>query len=165
MAKDMADSGSCAWLGSLKAAISAYNNIGHCHLLGSEPSDVKDSKALIYEQRVQAGEDMKHDKELHDDKAYALKNAGAFRTMQPRNRWARAHQLCWGDKIHKVDRFVGPDVIDTEGNRIPVNLVLPVKAHRTRRGPEGIDGRKARADWGICEELCGLSPAYSNASL
>ena len=131
MAKDMADSGSGAWVGSMKTAVNAYNNTGHSHLLGSEPSDVKESKALTYELRAQAGEDMKHNKELHDDKAFALKNAGAFRTMRPRNTWARAHQPSWGDEIHKVDRFVGPDVIDTEGNRFPVKLVLPVKASTT----------------------------------
>ncbi len=48
--------------------------------------------------------------------------------MLPRNTWARAHQPSWGDKIHKVDRFVGPDVVDTEGNRFSVKLVLPVAA-------------------------------------
>ena len=131
MGKDIADSGSGAWVGSLKAAVSAYNNTGHSHLLGSEPSDVKESKELTYELRVQAGEDMKHNKELHDDKASALKNAGAFRTMRPRSTWARAHQPSWDDEIHKVDRFVGPDVIDSEGKRFPVKLVLPVKASTT----------------------------------
>ena len=90
----------------MKAAVSAYNNTGHSHLLGSEPSDVKDSKALTYELRVQAGEDLKHNKELHDDKAFALKNAGAFRTMRPRNTWARAHQPSWGDEVHKVAKFI-----------------------------------------------------------
>ena len=46
--------------------------------------------------------------------------------MLARNTWARAHQPSWGDKIHKVDKFVGPDVVDTEGDRFAVKLVLPV---------------------------------------
>ena len=51
--------------------------------------------------------------------------------MLPRSTWARAHQPSWGDKIHKVDKFVGPDVVDTEGNRFAVKLVLPVAATTT----------------------------------
>ncbi len=48
--------------------------------------------------------------------------------MLPRNTWARAHQPSWGDKVHRVDRFVGGDVVDTDGGRFPVKLVLPVAA-------------------------------------
>ena len=128
MAKDMTERGSGNWHASLKSAVSAYNNSAHTHLMGSEPSDVAESKELTYELRVQAGEDLKHNAELHSDRMAALRKAGGFRTMLPRNTWARAHQPSWGDKIHRVDRFVGPDVVDTEGGRFPVKLVLPVAA-------------------------------------
>ncbi len=97
-------------------------------MLGSEPSDVAKIKELTYELKVQAGEDIKHNAELHGDKMEALRKAGGFRTMLPRSTWARAHQPSWGDKIHKVDKFVGPDVVDTEGDRFAVKLVLPVAA-------------------------------------
>lgn len=128
MAKEMADIGSGAWHNSLKKAVNAYNNTGHSHLMGSEPADVATNKELTYELKVKAGEDLKHNADLHDDKADVLRKAGAFRTMLPKNTWARAHQPSWGDKIHKVARFVGAEVVDTEGNRYPVKLVLPVKA-------------------------------------
>ncbi len=126
IAKDMTAQGSGSWQTGLKGAVSAYNNTGHAHLMGSEPSDVAKSKELTYELKVQAGEDIKHNAELHSDKMEALRKAGGFRTMLPRNTWARAHQPSWGDKIHKVDKFVGPDVVDTEGDRFAVKLVLPV---------------------------------------
>jgi len=126
IAKDMTARGSASWHAGLKGAVSAYNNTGHAHLMGSEPSDVAKSKELTYELKVQAGEDIKHNAELHSDKMGALRKAGGFRTMLPRNTWARAHQPRWGDKIHKVDKFVGPDVVDTEGNRFAVKLVLPI---------------------------------------
>ena len=126
MAKDMAARGSGDWHTGLKGSVSAYNHSGHSHLMGSEPADVAKNKELTYELKVQAGEDLKHNADLHSDKMAALRKAGGFRTMLPRNTWARAHQPSWGDKIHKVDRFVGPDVVDTEGNRFPVKLVLPV---------------------------------------
>jgi len=126
IAKDMTARGSGSWQTGLKGAVSAYNNTGHAHLMGSEPSDVAKSKELTYELKVQAGEDIKHNAELHSDKMEALRKAGGFRTMLPRNTWARAHQPSWGDKIHKVDKFVGPDVVDTEGDRFAVKLVLPV---------------------------------------
>ena len=116
------------WHAGLKSAIHAYSNTGHSHLMGSEPADVAKSKELTYELKVQAGEDIKHNAELHGDKMDALKKAGGFRTMLPRNTWARAHQPKWGDKIHKVDKFVGSDVMDTEGNRFAAKLVLPVAA-------------------------------------
>ena len=128
IAKDMTARGTSSWHAGLKGAVSAYNNTGHAHLLGSEPSDVAKIKELTYELKVQAGEDIKHNAELHGDKMEALRKAGGFRTMLPRNTWARAHQPSWGDKIHKVDKFVGPDVVDTEGNRFAVKLVLPVAA-------------------------------------
>ncbi len=128
IAKDMVARGSGSWHTGLKAAVHAYNNTGHSHLMGSEPADVAKSKDLTYELKVQAGEDLKHNAELHSDRMAALRKAGGFRTMLPRNTWARAHQPNWGDKIHRVDRFVGPDVVDTEGNRFPVKLVLPVAA-------------------------------------
>ena len=128
IAKDMTARGSGSWQTGLKGAVSAYNNTGHAHLMGSEPSDVAKSKELTYELKVQAGEDIKHNAELHSDKMEALRKAGGFRTMLPRNTWARAHQPSWGDKIHKVDKFVGPDVVDTEGDRFAVKLVLPVAA-------------------------------------
>ena len=66
--------------------------------------------------------------------------------MLPRNTWARAHQPSWGDKIHKVDKFVGPDVVDTEGNRFAVKLVLPVAATTigSRVPKELTGGRPAR---------------------
>jgi len=132
IAKDMTARGSGSWQTGLKGAVSAYNNTGHSHLMGSEPSDVAKStqggRTLTYELKVQAGEDIKHNAELHSDKMQALRKAGGFRTMLPRNTWARAHQPSWGDKIHKVDKFVGPDVVDTEGNRFAVKLVLPVAA-------------------------------------
>ena len=126
IAKDMTARGSASWHAGLKGAVSAYNNTGHAHLMGSEPSDVAKSKELTYELKVQAGEDIKHNAELHSDKMGALRKAGGFRTMLPRNTWARAHQPRWGDKVHKVDKFVGPDVVDTEGNRFAVKLVLPI---------------------------------------
>ena len=128
IAKDMTARGSGGWHAGLKGAVHAYNNTGHSHLMGSEPVDVARSKELTYELKVQAGEDIKHNAELHGDKMEALRKAGGFRTMLPRNTWARAHQPSWGDKIHKVDKFVGPDVVDTEGNRFAVKLVLPVAA-------------------------------------
>ena len=123
--------GSGGWHAGLKGAVNAYNNTGHAHLMGSEPTDVAKSKELTYELKVQAGEDIKHNAELHGDKMEALRKAGGFRTMLPRSTWARAHQPSWGDKIHKVDKFVGPDVVDTEGNRFAVKLVLPVAATTT----------------------------------
>jgi len=128
MAKDMTERGSGNWHASLKSAVSAYNNSAHTHLMGSEPSDVAESKELTYELRVQAGEDLKHNSELHSDRMAALRKAGGFRTMLPRNTWARGHQPRWGDKVHRVDRFVGADVVDTDGGRFPVKLVLPVAA-------------------------------------
>jgi len=128
MAKNMTDTGDGRWYNSMKEAVSAYNTTGHSHLMGSEPADVATNKELTYELKVQAGEDLKHNAELHDDKAEALKKAGAFRVMKPRNTWARAHQPSWGDKIHVVDKFIGPEVVDTEGGRYPVKLVLPVKS-------------------------------------
>ena len=64
MAKDMADSGSRRWYSAIREAVHAYNNTGHSHLLGNEPSEVKESEALTYELRVKAGEDMKHNKEI-----------------------------------------------------------------------------------------------------
>ena len=139
IAKDMTARGSSSrdgvpsggWHAGLKGAVHAYNNTGHSHLMGSEPVDVARSKELTYELKVQAGEDIKHNAEIHGDKMEALRKAGGFRTMLPRNTWARAHQPSWGDKIHKVDKFVGPDVVDTEGNRFAVKLVLPVAATTT----------------------------------
>ncbi len=128
IAKDMVARGSGSWYTGLKAAVHAYNNTGHSHLMGSEPTDVAKSKDLTYELKVQAGEDLKHNAELHSDRMEALRKAGGFRTMLPRHTWARAHQPSWGDKIHKVARFIGSDVIDTEGGRFSVKLVLPVAA-------------------------------------
>ena len=133
MAKDMAARGTGSWYTGMKAAVNAYNNTGHSHLMGSEPADVAKNKELTYELKVQAGEDLKHNKDLYDDKADALRKAGAFRTMLPRSTWARAHQPSWGDKIHKVDKFVGSEVVDTEGNRFAVKLVLPVAATTANR--------------------------------
>ncbi len=146
IAKDMTARGSGSWQTGLKGAVSAYNNTGHAHLMGSEPSDVAKSKELTYELKVQAGEDIKHNAELHSDKMEALRKAGGFRTMLPRNTWARAHQPSWGDKIHKVDKFVGPDVVDTEGDRFAVKLVLPVAATTigSRVPKELTGGRPAR---------------------
>ncbi len=108
MAKDMADSGSGAWFASLKAAVSAYNNSAHSHLMGSEPSDVAKSKELTYELRVQAGEDLKHNADLHSEKMAALRKAGGFRTMLPRSTWARAHQPSWGTKSTRWTGSWGP---------------------------------------------------------
>ncbi len=150
IAKDMTARGSGSWQTGLKGAVSAYNNTGHSHLMGSEPSDVAKStqggRTLTYELKVQAGEDIKHNAKLHSDKMQALRKAGGFRTMLPRNTWARAHQPSWGDKIHKVDKFVGPDVVDTEGNRFAVKLVLPVAATTigSRVPKELTGGRPAR---------------------
>ena len=128
MAKDMVARGSGSWHAGLKGAVSAYNKTGHSHLMGSEPADVAENKELTYELKVQAGEDLKRNSELYSEKVQALKKAGGFRTMMPRNTWARAHQPSWADAIHKVDHFVGPDVVDTEGKRFAVKLVLPVSA-------------------------------------
>ncbi len=128
IAKDMVARASGSWHTGLKAAVHAYNNTGHGHLMGSEPADVAKNKELTFELKVRAGEDLKHNAELHGDRMDALRKAGGFRTMLPRHTWARAHQPSWGDKIHKVDRFVGPDVVDTEGNRFSMKLVLPVAA-------------------------------------
>ena len=128
MAKDMADSGSGKWYTAMREAVHAYNNTGHSHLLGNEPSEVKESEALTYELRVKAGEDMKHNTEAHEDKMAAVRAAGAFRVMKPRSTWARAHQPSWSDEIHRFAKFIGPDVVDTEGNRYAVKLVLPVKS-------------------------------------
>ncbi len=128
IAKGMVAGASGSWHTGLKAAVHAYNNTGHGHLMGSEPADVAKNKELTFELKVRAGEDLKHNAELHGDRMDALRKAGGFRTMLPRHTWARAHQPSWGDKIHKVDRFVGPDVVDTEGNRFSMKLVLPVAA-------------------------------------
>jgi len=148
MAKDMTERGSGNWHASLKSAVSAYNNSAHTHLMGSEPSDVAESKELTYELRVQAGEDLKHNSELHSDRMAALRKAGGFRTMLPRNTWARGHQPRWGDKVHRVDRFVGADVVDTDGGRFPVKLVLPVAATTvaTKVPKELKGGTPARTD-------------------
>ena len=128
MGKDMAARGSGDWNASLKSSVAAYNHTGHSHLMGSEPADVAKNKELTYELKVQAGEDLKHNVENTLDKTTAVKKAGGFRTMLPRSTWARKHQPSWGDKIHIVDRFVGSDVVDTEGNRFAVQLVQPVPA-------------------------------------
>jgi len=148
MAKDMTERGVGTWHASLKSAVSAYNNSAHSHLMGNEPSDVAESKALTYELRVQAGEDLKHNSELHSDRMAALRKAGGFRTMLPRNTWARGHQPSWGNKVHRVDRFVGADVVDTDGGRFPVKLVLPVAATTVaaRVPKELTGGTPARTD-------------------
>ncbi len=131
LAKDMTARGSANWYPALKGATRAYNNTGHSHLMGSEPTDVANSKELTYELRVRAGEDIQHNANVYDANAAALRNAGAFRTMMPRNTWARAHQPSWDNVVHKVSRIDGSDVIDEEGQRFPVKLVLPVSAAST----------------------------------
>ena len=126
MAKGMAENSSGVWHTELKSAVNAYNSTSHSHLMGSNPDDVKGNKVLTYELKAKAGEDIKHNFDLYNDKVAKLKSAGAFRTMLPRNTWARVNQPKWSDKVHKVARIVGADVIDTDNNRYPVKLVLPV---------------------------------------
>ena len=155
IAKDMSENQRGGnWQAGLKSAVSAYNDTSHSHLMGSHPDDVGKSdaggKTLTYELKVQAGEDIKHNSDLYKDKVAALKKAGAFRTMQPRGTWARAHQPSWGDKVHKVSYFSGADVIDEEGQRFPVKLVLPVPK-------TSIEGK-------VPSELRGGRPARTSAT-
>ena len=126
--KGMTDKATSSWYTEVKGAVNAYNNTSHSHLMGSHPNDVSENKVLTYELKAKAGEDIKHNFDQYDDKLAALKKAGAFRTMLSRNTWDRASQPKWGAKVHKVSRIVGADVVDTENDRFPIKLVLPVPA-------------------------------------
>ena len=150
MAKGMTENASGVWHTELKSAVNAYNSTSHSHLMGSNPDDVKGNKVLTYELKAKAGEDLKHNFDLYDDKVAKLKSAGAFRTMLPRNTWTRVNQPKWSNDVHKVARIVGADVIDTDNNRYPVKLVLPVPG--------------TSKDIKVPTELTGGRPARTEAS-
>ena len=146
MAKGMTDGGSSTWYTELKDAVTAYNTTSHSHLMGSNPDDVEGNKLLTYELKAKASKDIKQNFEVYDEKLGKLKKAGAFRTMLPRNTWARVNQPKWSDKVHKVSRIIGADVVDTENNRFPVKLVLPVpgESQNIKVPTELTGGRPAR---------------------
>ena len=150
IAKGMTESGSGVWYTQLKKAVTAYNNTSHSHLMGSNPNDVKENKVLTYELKAKAGEDIKHNFDLYDEKLAKLKSAGAFRTMLARNTWTRVNQPRYSDKVHKIKLISGADVIDTDDNRFPIKLVLPVPS--------------ASKDIQVPTELKGGRPAMTTAA-
>ena len=135
------------WAGALSRATSAYNEASHSALMGSAPNDVKDSKALQYEQTKQNGLDIIHNNKKWKEKSAKLKDEGAFRVPLPRKEFEPIDAPKYEGKVREVGPFKGANIEDTEGNSYPVKTILAVP-----RGSADVDlgdagpgqGRKAK---------------------
>ena len=72
---------------------------------------------------------------------------GAFRDeLVQKNKFERAYQPRYEDKVHRVVAVRGPTVVDETGKEFPTRHVLPVRPESTAVSTEGLHGGSARID-------------------
>ena len=81
-----------------------------------------------------------------------LNAAGAYRVMDPPERFERVHKPRYGGAVHNLNRIEGNEAVDVEDKRHNIKFLLPVPRGSAsvpdqpmaRRGSAAVEGRHRR---------------------
>ena len=135
------------WAELLPGATQAYNRTVHSSLIGRAPAEVYGNADLTFNLRERAAKDIQQNTRIVEKRVERLKNFGAFRDeLVQKNKFERAYQPRYEDKVHRVVSVQGGTVVDERGKSFPTRHVLPVRPESTAVSTEGLHGGSARID-------------------
>ena len=135
------------WAELLPGATQAYNRTVHSSLIGRAPAEVYGNDDLTFKLRERAAQDIQKNSKLVEKRAERLQNLGAFRDeLVQKNKFERAYQPRYEDKVRRVASVKGGTVIDETGKAFPTRHVLAVRPESTAVSTEGLHGGSARID-------------------
>ena len=135
------------WAELLPGVTDAYNRTVHGSLIGRAPAEVHRDSDLKFNLELQAAHDIQHNSKLIEKRADRLQKLGAFRDeLVPKNKFERAYQPRYGDKVHRVAIVKGGTAVDETGKEYPTRHLLAVRPESTSVSIEGLHGGSARID-------------------
>jgi hypothetical protein len=134
------------WATEVERAIKIYNRLGHDHLQGRSPDDVRDDGDMRFHLQKQAAEDMQHNSDMIKRRDARIVAAGNFREELPARKFNRSYQVNYDDKVRVVQSVFNNRVVDSEGNAFVARHVLPVKAGSSDINAQGANNAIAPAD-------------------
>ena len=135
------------WAEILPGATQAHNRTVHSSLIGRAPAEVYGNDDLTFNLRERAAKDIQKNTRIIEKRGERLQNLGAFRNeLVQKNKFERAYQPRYGDKVHRVAIVKGGTVVDETGKEFPTRHVLPVRPESTAVSTEGLHGGSARID-------------------
>ena len=96
------------------------------HLLGSAPNDVPNNDELQFHLKKDAAEAVRQNDKVVRKRENRLNAAGAYRVMDPPERFERVHKPRYGGTVHNLQRIEGDEAVDAEGKRHNIKFPLPV---------------------------------------
>jgi hypothetical protein len=126
--KEMGKSGTTKWVDKLPKSVESHNKTPHSSLLNEAPEDVEKTPVVQFRLQEENAEKMMGNADQLKKRQNALQSAGAFRTMLPKQSFARGFQAKWSNDVHTVASISQGYVTDTAGKRVQISKVLPVPA-------------------------------------
>ena len=167
LSKEMTAKDSESWSQHLQGAVRAYNSNSHPHLLESAPKEVAGNTSLQYHLEREAGEDILHNKAVHDRRKARVEKAGAFRlsVREPENKKRRVERPRASGEVFDVAGIRGNAVRGegAQGIRVPLRSVVAVPIGSKDINPPGaISGANVRRNTQAKEDLRRFIPRLSN---
>ena len=126
--REMGRTGTNKWVDKVDKASDAYNKTPNDAVQGEAPEDVRESPVAQFRIQAENAQKLRGNAKQLASRQQVLENAGAFRSMLPKQTFQRGFKPKWSNAVHKVAKIKLGQVESASGKSYQISRVLPVSS-------------------------------------